>query len=254
VDFLLENGAQLDGDLSRLLCIHVVMERPDVLKYLLTFKVFTEEQKNAAMTEAFRRKSLDCIKILLDHGILVKNEYLFISVQSYGKKDRLKDIFSFVQSVGYNLTARNDKDESLEDIACDLHQIETLRILFALGVPISRSDRGNSAIHRMISRSSCRSEFVLQVVELYLENGWDINSENDDGDTVLLLFHNKLSYDIVEFLISKGASIFHENNKGESFATRAQDVLGSASYEKFAEQLLRFKKKSATSIIHVPEQ
>ena len=57
---------------------------------------------------------------------------------------------------------------------------------------------------------------LMETFKLFVEKGADLNQQNKDGDTILMLSVRAHQHDMVEFLVTKQANISLQNNKGRT--------------------------------------
>lgn len=88
-------------------------------------------------------------------------------------------------------------------------------LLHGVDVNIQDNDTGNSPIH------SATSYNQMEMMLFLIENGADVNLEDADGDTPILLTETRESFELLE---KHGAILDHKNKEGEGLMEKAIEL------------------------------
>lgn len=128
------------------------------------------------------------------------------------------DMINLLLNFGANINAKDDKGQTAIIIASDFICVNIVKTLIAEGANVnSIDDEGTTALMKVCG---CEiAELVpdaKDIIELLLNNGANLQKENNFGYTSLMLASMKGNVEIVKYLILKGANIDAQNNKGDT--------------------------------------
>lgn len=79
-----------------------------------------------------------------------------------------------------------------------------------------RDNSENTYLHLIISKFGIKTDLLNEYVQLFLDEGVDVNAENIVKKTPLFTAIESNKLDIIDLLLNNGAQANHQNNKGES--------------------------------------
>jgi ankyrin repeat protein len=151
--------------------------------------------------EAIWIDNLEMVKLLVEHGANVNAKLNNgKSMLDVAKTKGRSDIIALLESKGAKSATVNDYQGSLI-IAVSRGDMPAVKLLLAKGSPVSETDRatGSNPLFEAIWIDN------LEMVELLVEHGANVNAKMNDGKTILDFAKIKGQSDIIAFLQSKGA-------------------------------------------------
>ncbi len=115
---------------------------------------------------------------------------------------------------GANVNAMNAARMTPLLYACRMQCIQIIKVLLEKNVLISSDNKGHNPIHTIINTDA--SDDKESILNLLLEYEVNINAENKNGDTPLMLAINKKNSALVLFLLTKGANPYQDNKRGDT--------------------------------------
>jgi hypothetical protein len=102
-------------------------------------------------------------------------------------------------------------------VCCTDGDISRVREFLSAGVDVNIQDKdtGNSPIH------SAASYNQMEMMLFLIENGADVNLEDADGDTPILLAETRETFELLE---KHGAILVHKNKEGEGLMEKAIEL------------------------------
>jgi serine/threonine-protein phosphatase 6 regulatory ankyrin repeat subunit B len=214
---------------------------------------------NPLLHEAAANEKFSMVSLFLKNGadpniVNQKNETLILvlSKTSYtGKKDQAKStqaakLIADLSANGSNLELADKYGRTPLDLACRQKNPVVIQALIKGGAKVDAPDAGgNTALKKSVldytgdyRTSDKEKKSLIELIDLLLKNGADINARDKYGRTVLthiLKEANQKNYlkvaDIAPVLISKGASKNIKDNEGKS----ASDYASSSAVKEIRE-------------------
>ncbi|MBD3273154.1 hypothetical protein GF385_02270 [Candidatus Dependentiae bacterium] len=135
------------------------------------------------------------------------NDFLFLFLMTFGKRCLNLIIDDYTQDVNYISYTNGDLGSfRLIEIAAWAGHIDIVKKLIAMGADCKRI-KNTYSISPFIAAIKI---FDLDLVRLLLENGADINDNDEAGDVALQIAIEREYFGLVKYLIDNGAFIFDE--------------------------------------------
>lgn len=155
----------------------------------------------------------------LHHGIDINarfeyDESLLSTAIEYCTDPR---IIEFLINQGFDLSANDDRcidkvidalfDDELEDTGKikRVYYLEVLTILLSAGAKPTYKN-GLSSILLTVNNNPVNNKLQIEVLELFIKHGADLNSKDENGKTILFLCDENEHYGIIKFLLENGAN------------------------------------------------
>ncbi len=200
---------------------------------------------------AVRKGSCELVKLILEHGADINaqdkkgqcaimdalsggNEKIIDLLLQYNPNLNLKDRYGTpiifyisnpkqivtLKKAGMDLDAQTNTGNTFLIHACeDISSqsiIDTCEILLENGAnPNIRGEYGNTALMRIISAWSVN---VLPATQLICKYGVDLNIQNNNGETALILAAEYKKADVVKYLVEQGCDLNLRDDKGQTAA------------------------------------
>ena len=127
--------------------------------------------------------------------------------------DCVDEIQKMIETENFQInTPINRRRATLFLVACYFcSTIEPIKYLLEQGSEINRTDIfGYNAIMSVILNENMTDEQKLDVIQLLIDNGCDVNWLNYQRETALLIALERIEIDIVNLLLDNGAVIYKE--------------------------------------------
>jgi len=103
--------------------------------------------------------------------------------------------------------------------SCYLNDIHEVKLLINKGIDVNYVHKGETALLKSCGATiDVDDEFDvdinIEIVNLLIEHGTNVNYENDEGETPLIAARRNKNHSLIKLLIEKGADINYENKKG----------------------------------------
>jgi ankyrin repeat protein len=152
------------------------------------------------------KKILACILIAISFSVSAQQQTL-VDAATQGKADMAMQLLK--AGADPNTVDKNGISPLMA--ACRWGHIEVVRLLLGNG---ATPDQPRSPKGRTPLMVACSYYSGLSVIKLLVEKGADINVKAQDGTTPLMLAARNAKYEVVEYLLSKGADPFQKDNEG----------------------------------------
>ena len=197
-----------------LLCKAVEWGHYDICKLLLENgadpNVIIDGYQTPLFIAAYEGNFAIC-KLLIDHGASLDNPVLLLRAIS-SEKDQLEKVKLFVEK-GADVNKPGHDDETPLIAAAAADELEIVRYLLGKGANIDDVDGlCNTALHRAVDGIPCS----IELLQLLLDHGADINQENCEEINPLMLACNSGSCENALLLAEAGANF--QNEQGDDFA------------------------------------
>ncbi len=168
-----------------------------------TIKVTEDEQEKVMIElDILPQDGMHLIQVQAESG-LFSNDFIFHVTKDANAAEELKQILAQsginVRDALANAIARGDVDEVRMQLANQPRRINE-----------RRSTTGTTPLGDAAFQGN------LEVVELLIEQGADVNATNRDGNTPLIVAAFMCRNEVVQFLLEKGAALDHRNDRGET--------------------------------------
>ncbi|EAY07153.1 ankyrin repeat protein, putative [Trichomonas vaginalis G3] len=247
VEALIMHGANVDAvnNCGRTALILAVQnKRLDIAEFLFQHGAninATDKKGVSAIHLAIKNNFIDIIKLFISNG-----EDINASALNNAVMFNSKEIVDILILHGANINAKGKNGKTAIHIAAIYGRKELAELLLSIGADINAKDKkGRNALHHAIGQNDLESlekdlesekidihskdinydTYVgwstnltdnMDIVELLISHGIDINSRDNDGDTALHLAAFLNVKDVVEFLIPKCADINAKDNYGKT--------------------------------------
>lgn len=204
----------------------------------------TDENGNGIFNYASRKDNRKILELLIKKGLPYKkinnnggNAMLFATKGSRKGYNSL-EYFKYLENLGINPNITNKKGETpLHNLASRNKDIETLQYFISKGVDVNQTDsKGDNALLLSSHRNS------LDVISLFTEKIKNINYVNKKGYSALTNALNN-SFEVVEFLIDKGAKTSVIDKKGNDLVYHLFQSFNSKEQDSFQQKLVLLKSK-----------
>ncbi len=241
---LLEHGANIDSRNAQVQTpLHVLLdvvaefwseegENTDFVRLLLENGANVNAQDGLCVTplhSAVRWFLPDTTRMLLEHGAKpnAKNRNgktpLHLLLGHNLKVDVLVDVLdslALVQTLvehGADVNAQGDDHKTPLLLAVEEDMCEMTRALLIYGAePNVKNDRGMTLLHRSLLGDFVPANDVPGLVQLFLESGADVNAQDYDHKTPLLLAIELGMADVAQILLEHGAEPNAVNDNGQT--------------------------------------
>lgn len=133
-----------------------------------------------------------------------------------GTRDELGTLTPLLLDHGLDINAKNTYGQTVLQIACFWGRLDVVQHLMQRGVDIREADKPKkSLLAEVMSGGNCRPRIPGQyeeLVRLFIENGADVNSKGDFGDSVLMFACEQGYLALADFLLARGADINQVND------------------------------------------
>ncbi|WP_299522996.1 ankyrin repeat domain-containing protein [Winogradskyella sp.] len=178
----------------------------------------TDNNGNGIFNYAAKGGNVQFLNLLIEKGLPYKNlnskggnAVIFASQGLRGRKNTL-ETYQFLESKGIaiNVVGSGGKNP-LHNIAYDSEDLDLFKFFIENGVDINLQDEnGHSPFINAASRNS------LDVVTFLLQYVKDINMVNTDGRSALAMAVSRNDIEVVNFLLKKGANVSTIDKEGNS--------------------------------------
>jgi len=133
-------------------------------------------------------------------------------------KDAL-EMMELVLGKGANANVTNEMGHSPSSIAYDNANMPMLTLLIQRGVGVKDKDKYSeeTLLHKIAKKPR---KDALEIIELLLQAGADINSKTHIGETPLMVAFTESNREIFDFLLEKGADANMQDSFGETLLHR----------------------------------
>lgn len=252
LNLCLENNLDIAQNGYRALQIATEKQDVNFVKALLDAKAPTTETSSdqSPLILAIQKKNLQLVELLANETTSNDN-YLGMPALIWAAKDNLSDITTILLNSGANINATFNNASALmwagakkcQEVATILIQrgsdyidyltnciidgkFDALEILINAGVDVnSIANNGDS----ILSYSACLGHD--NITQYLIEKGANLDMQNEDGCTALMLAANTKYFATAQMLIKAGASILTQDNYGQNVWHYANDDI-EFEYEK----------------------
>jgi ankyrin repeat protein len=193
------------------------------VEHILGYGVDIEARDNDNMTPLAAaccnvNGSDDVVRVLLSAGanISVLDRWSYCPLHELARNGRTKAALMLLETSKADLTLRTKFRDSALDFAAGSGDYELVRSLLERGASTQSEPGSDSALHHAVR--SEKDENLYAIVERLLEEGCDVNAQNDNGCTPLhsFLIVNKGKENIVRLFLSRGADINIPDDDGDT--------------------------------------
>lgn len=222
-ELLLQYGANLETRGSRdrtSLMFAVSCDHAEMSQWLLVHgadPLAQDEWGQTALMEAVTYQAANCVRVLLRAGVPLENpnrEYAIALARDI-------NVVRALVEAGADIDAVGDWDAGIPDghwplySAAEMGDLQFVRQLLELGANPHREFTGETALHKAAARDH------LDIVELLIQRGADVNAEECDGNTPLSVAK---SLECVELLLAAGADIHAQDLCGVELIGQHRDL------------------------------
>ena len=197
------NGLELcsKNDLDSLAAI--IKENPEVINGK------GGQQKRTLLHRCARNSLLCHVQLLLENGAEQKMDIHGNLPLHYACISGNVDIVKCLLTDKTYLEMKNFEGEKPVNLAAHCGNVEVLTYLLDQGASGTEGFSGNTVLHTAAEK--CH----LHIIEMLVKRGYNVNRENDKGETPLhLAAGNRLGKKCVTFLLQAGASIYTMTKEG----------------------------------------
>ncbi|EAX89571.1 ankyrin repeat protein, putative [Trichomonas vaginalis G3] len=210
--FLIEKGSDVNAkDVNGFtpLLLAIKNNNLEITKILLQNRANPNDINNDGQTSlqiAATHGGREIIELLLSHGCIInEREYLIHCAAT----NNIFGTLEFVIGLHNNVNIRNSDDKTPLHIAAENGSIENIRTLIFHGADIDVHDKeGNTPLHLAVGNE--------MVAKFLIENGANINSVNEKGQTPILYADFNYKINFLKYYISKGAYVNQKDLKGKT--------------------------------------
>ena len=194
---------------TSLMCA-VIRNHADLAQWLLEHgadPLAQDDHGQTALMEAVAHNSADCVRVLLRSGVPLENPDRQHAIATA----TVIDVVRALVEAGADIDAVGDWDAGIPDhhwpleSAAEMGDLQFARKLLELGANPRRESTGETALHKAVANDH------LDLVELLIQQGADVNAANCDGGAPLSVAR---SLECVELLLAAGADIHTQNDIG----------------------------------------
>ena len=229
VRFLLDHGADVDAeDDNRSTPLHVISQYGNVkvTRLLLEHGAHVDARDNDESTPlhfALRCKNIEVARLLLDHGANInarnKEDQTPVHVLLAIKKRYLDvDNIRFFLERGADVDAVDNDHSTLLDKASFNGKVEVAQLLLERGANINtRNKRGHTPLHRvLVNLRDHAGAHYFDTIQLLLGHGADVDALDNTQSTPLHVASQYGSAKAARLLLEHGANVYLQNNKGHT--------------------------------------
>lgn len=232
--FLSRVGVEIDASVSNdYIKFAIRIMSYDCLRYLLkhiTIKDPFDNDESLLMT-VIKRKQLEPIKLLIEFGadpyfISFKNKTALSIACFYSDREVVRLLCSIMDNI--DLPADIKADGAVHWL-CQSKDVEIAKIMLSKNIDVNRiNHRGESGPFYLFD--SCEEEVVIQILELLIKHGFDVNIFGPESKTTCLgscVIGITKNINVIEYLIQKGANINGPLRKYETIANYILKIVNS---------------------------
>ncbi|CAC5411871.1 unnamed protein product [Mytilus coruscus] len=151
-------------------------------------------------------KNKEVAEILIQNGAKVNSRDSKNQTPLHVAKN--KEVAEILHQNGANIHSRNNNGDSVLHLAASQSDHSAVKLLISLGANVSARNKENQT-PLDVAKS-------IDVAEMLIQNGADINSADSKGDSALHLAAIQSDDSAVKFLIKLGANVSARNNEGRT--------------------------------------
>jgi len=188
----------------------------ELVKLLLTRK-HSQNGLNAALMGASYRYSAEMIQFLIDKGADVNTRREGWGTTSLHQALNIghnkKEIAEVLLRNGANINAKDNDGRT--PMHHQVYSPDLAKFLVEHGASVTEKDTiGRTPLHRLANSSVHKTEFAKERIDLLLAEGADINAQDANGNTPLMVASKDLSTGNIEALLMSGANPKIKNKLG----------------------------------------
>ena len=221
-DAFIKAGAdvkQKNQEGASLLLLAIANDKDLVLTNYFISKGLSLNDKDAAGNTAFnyvaKTGNIELMKTLLQKGVKYNDNAILMAAQGGRGTANGIEVYQYLESLGIKPTVVNSNGENaLHAIARKANQKAIVDYFLSKGVDVNQPDNdGNTPF--MIAASSSRDTATVVLLLSHVKN---INQVNKKGVSALAMAVRSNSPEVVQFLITKGASVNVSDADGNNLA------------------------------------
>ena len=197
----------------------------NVVKFLVDIGVDIETKnddgRTALMLASWNNK-LEMVNFLIENGANINVEDGRNYTHDGGQTSLMLAAFNGHFDI-FKVLIEAKADINHNSVLSDVAQRGYLNIVEFL-LDVSTSDElGKTELNNALRVALGRNRSRLDIVELLIEKGADINTKSDDGHTLLMSAASCGFVDVVEFLVEKGVDIDAKDSKGRTALMKVKE-------------------------------
>lgn len=132
-----------------------------------------------------------------------------------------------VQISAYTTLAQSISKKSAQELEKSFHKallnedFETVKKIMSSNIDVNnKGEDGFTLLMRAVDSSSHKKTEVMEVINLLIKAGADVNAKNDWTDTAIMLVHYPYEAEKIKLLVDAGADINSKDKKGQTALMR----------------------------------
>ncbi|MBQ8482335.1 MAG: ankyrin repeat domain-containing protein [Alphaproteobacteria bacterium] len=214
------SGGQFDGETKQLffgmspLGYAVNIEAPtEVLQKFISQKEEPNSRGFTPLRDAVRLNKTDMVKFLLLNGADLKEKdndgndillYAIINESPYNMIDNI------IKSGG-NVNTHNNQEQTPITVALAQKNIDLVKLLIVSGAETKKLQDGENLLYYAYNKKA-----PLEIIKALIENGFNINSTDTEGNNLLLKALKNNDEKTALFALENNADINQKDNEGET--------------------------------------
>lgn len=194
----------------------------NIIQVLLDAKMdvnLKDKDGNTALLLAVDKNRQTTVKFLLDNqsNINATNSELLTTVM-LATKNGNREMVNLLILRGANINAANQKGQTALFMALENDQMDILKDLIQSNADIHYKNKNNCTILMELGKADLgkRTIKAIEIIKLLLDKSANINETDLEGNTALSYAVSKSNFEMIAYLISKGADLKLQNKLSQT--------------------------------------